>query len=77
MLVDFAYSDTGRVYARDCERWGLDPGRFISDDVMAFNLRVAMGRVAHLDYLADEAEKPPAESPFVEARRKTAEVFGG
>lgn len=41
-LAAFALSDQGQMYGSVCEFWGTDPGAPLDDDVLAFNLRVAL-----------------------------------
>ena len=45
-LAAFARSDNGRFYADVCERFGVDPGAAIDDDVLAFQLRAALAVMA-------------------------------
>lgn len=42
MLAAFATSQTGKMYGHVCERYGVDPGEILEDDVLAFNLRAAI-----------------------------------
>lgn len=42
MLAAFASSSTGRAFGQTCERYGVDPGSVLDDDVLAFNLRAAL-----------------------------------
>jgi len=51
-LVEFVGSDQGRLFGKVCERWGVDPGSFLEDDVLGFNLRLGLG-------LADRGEPEP------------------
>lgn len=44
VLAVFASSEEGRLYAATCERWGVDPGAILDDDVLAINLRVGLAR---------------------------------
>lgn len=57
MLAAFATSSTGKVYGRSCERYGVDPGAILTDDVLAFNLRVALA----LSDLPEASEEAPNE----------------
>jgi hypothetical protein len=66
MLVDFATSDAGKIYGRTCERYGVDPGAVLDDDVLALNLRVAL-------VLSDIDEDEPDE--FEQAKQKSQEAF--
>ena len=44
VLADFALSETGKLYGRVCEQWGVDPAASLEevDDVLAANLRLAL-----------------------------------
>jgi hypothetical protein len=53
-VAAFASSDEGRLYATTCERWGIDPGAILDDDVLAYNLRLAL-------VMADRPEPEPKE----------------
>ena len=44
VLAAFASSDEGRLYAATCERWGIDPGAILDDDVLAINLRIGLAK---------------------------------
>ena len=41
-IAAFVSSEEGRLYAATCEKWGVDPGAIIEDDVLAINLRVGL-----------------------------------
>ena len=57
MLANFATSEHGKLYGRVCERYGLDPAAHLDDDVMAYNLRVAL-LTAEADQRAAENAEP-------------------
>lgn len=67
MLATFATSDAGKVYGRTCQRYGIDPGAALEDDVMAYNLNLAL-------LLGDTDEDEP-EDEFEAAKRKSQEAF--
>lgn len=66
MLASFAQSDVGRLYGRTCKTYGLDPGAALEDDVLAFNLNLAL-------LLSDTEDEP--EDEFAAAKRKSEEAF--
>lgn len=70
MIATFAASDAGKVYGRTCQRFGVDPAAGLDDDVMAYNLRVAL-LVSDVEPDDDE----PGESEFVRSQRIAAEAF--
>ena len=41
-VAAFAASTEGKQYAAVCDRWGIDPGACISDDVLAYALRASL-----------------------------------
>ena len=53
-LAAFARSNTGKFYAGVCEKYGVDPGAAIDDDVVAFQLRAALAVVSSQDAKAEE-----------------------
>jgi hypothetical protein len=69
MLASFAASDAGKLYGRTCERYGVDPGAVLDDEVLGVNLRVVLA-------VSDSAAAEP-ESEFARARRVHQEAFGG
>lgn len=58
VLAAFASSEEGRLYAATCERWGVDPGAILDDDVLAINLRVGLAKTMIPE--ADETLDPGA-----------------
>jgi hypothetical protein len=52
-VVEFAASERGKLYARSCEAYGVDPGAAFDDDVLAVNARLA--------FLLTRAREPRAE----------------
>jgi hypothetical protein len=61
-VAAFARSDAGRITAASCQAWGVDPATLLHDDVLGFNLRVAL--VDHLHEMFPGVEdSQPAELP--------------
>lgn len=58
VLAAFASSDEGQLYAASCERWGVDPGAILDDDVMAINLRVGLAKALSNIRDAEESDEP-------------------
>jgi hypothetical protein len=65
MIASFAQSDSGKLYRRTCDRFGIDPGAALDDDVMGYNLNLAL--------LLADVEPQPDE--FEAAKRKSQEAF--
>lgn len=72
-LASFAMSQTGLMYARICDRWGLDPGAPLEeiDDVLAFNLRGALA-LAMREKTEDDGD-PTGHRAFAEQARARTE----
>jgi len=51
-LAAFAASEQGKLAAAICDRWHVDPGALLADDVLGFNLRIGLGMIV-----------PPAPEP--------------
>lgn len=54
----FARSDAGRITAATCRVWGVDPGTLLHDDVLGFNLRIALA-----NQLGTPSEPGPVGDP--------------
>lgn len=72
-MVAFADSTTGILYRRSCERYGVDPARFIEDDVAAFNFRLAL----NIQALGEETatEDAPVVAPLPGAIRNPEQAM--
>jgi hypothetical protein len=68
-IATFAESKDGKLYRDICERFGVDPGAALDDDVMAYQLRVALA-ISHRAEPTD-ATQP---DPFEETRRAAEKV---
>lgn len=55
-IAAFAESPSGILYARSCERYGVDPAAGLADEIEAANLRVALA-------IASVPESPPESAP--------------
>lgn len=58
-IAEFVQSDAGALYRMSCERFGVDPGAVLEDDVLGYNLRVGL-LVASLD-TEEDPQVPIAE----------------
>lgn len=65
-LAAFASSEEGRIYARTHQTWGTDPAAFLEqeDDVLAYNLRVAL-----MLRLGQESTERPELDPQARSHR--------
>ena len=61
VLAGFASSEEGRLYAATCDRWGIDPGAILDDDVRAINLRVGLAKTM-LPESKDDSDHHPGEA---------------
>lgn len=68
-LAEFAQSDSGQFYAAVCDRYGVDPGAAISDDVVAYQLRAAFA------VLKSRAEREQADPDL--AMERWMKTHGG
>lgn len=66
MVAQFATSDAGKVYGRTCQRFGVDPGAVLEDDVMGYNLALAL-------LLGDTEEEEP--DTFADSKAKAQAAF--
>lgn len=73
-LADFAESRAGKVYRDVCERFGVDPGRPLDDDFMAYQLRLALALAHPSEDVAEEEEQSDGAATLRESQRKVAEL---